>query len=327
MQKSIIVGSTRYGYLTESIRAACPVLFEEQSWLHRDHFKDGEKYHRWLKQIDRRDIVIVGGTIDDTEFMEVCDLVSMSQMYGAESVTLIIPCFGYQTMERAVKFREDVKAKNRARMLSYLPRSRGGLTVVMFDLHADGIAHYFENNVLTRHLYSKSLVRGVVDSLKVHGELLIGATDAGRAKWVDSLAREMKMKAGFVLKRRSGKDETEEMAVSAIARGCNVFLFDDMLRTGGTATNAARAYRRKGAKLIYLMCTHGFAPGDSLEQLRAARSSKRRPLFAGLYLIDTHPRALELAALHPDFITLVGSTPVFADYLTLGTGLPMHVTI
>ncbi|CAM6000054.1 unnamed protein product [Sphagnum balticum] len=82
------------------------------------------------------------------------------------------------------------------------------------------------------------------------------------------------------------------MAVSARVRGCNVFVFDDMLRTGGTATIAAHAYRRKGAKLIWLMCTHGFAPGDTIDRLRAERDKRRRKLFAGVFLIDTHPRRL-----------------------------------
>jgi ribose-phosphate pyrophosphokinase len=320
MPKSILVASARYGYLAEAIRVACPGMFEEEVWLHRDHFKDGERYHRWLKQIDRRDIVIVGGTIDDTEFMEVCDIISMSHQYGADHVTLIIPCFGYQTMERAVEFGEDVKAKNRARMLSYLPRTRGGLTVAMFDLHADGIAHYFENNVVTTHLYSKSLVKSVVDGLKGQGELVMGATDAGRAKWVDSLAREWGLGVGFVLKNRPGKDRTEVMMVSASVRGCNVFMFDDMLRTGTTGMNAARAYRSKGAKLIWLMCTHGFAPGDTIARLQAEKDRRNKPLFAGIILIDSHPRALEVAAENSGYVTLIGSAPVFSNYLVRGTG-------
>ena len=324
MTKRILISTAKYGYLAERIRAQNPSMFENGEYLHRDHFKDGEKYHRWLQHIDRRVIVIVAGTIDDTEFVELCDLICMSKAYNADEVIVLIPCFGYQTMERAVYFGEDVKAKNRARTISYQPHPRGGLTVAMFDLHADGVLHYFENNVVTSHLYSKSLVGGVVDLFKAEGILLLGATDAGRAKWVNSLALDLGLGVGFVLKNRAGKDQVEEMAISARVRGCNVFIFDDMLRTGTTAKTAAHAYRRKGARKIWLMCTHAFSPGNSLEELLAEKDKKGRRLFYKIVLVDTTPRALELAAQYPDDVIVVSSAEIFANYLKSGNGLPYH---
>jgi ribose-phosphate pyrophosphokinase len=325
--KPILIWTNRYKYLADGIRAAAPERFEEANWFEFSQFADGELYHRWIKQIEGRKIVIVGGTIDDAEFVEASDLVSMSERYGADSVLLLIPFFGYQTMERAVKYGEDVKAKNRARTLSYAGGPRMKYSVALLDLHAEGICDYFENGVRAVHLYSKPLVKKVVRQLKKTDRLMLGATDAGRAKWVKSLARDLRVGVGFVLKNRSGKDQTETLAINGRVRGKNVFIFDDMFRTGGTLINAAKAYRARGANKIWAMCTHGIGPGESLAKLKAATDKSGRPLFEWLFLSDSHPNANEMAASEPTFVRLLSCSEILADYLIRGTAFPEEETL
>src|SRR5579863_7105314 len=66
-------------------------------------FPDGERYQRILTKVSDKDVVLVGGTISDTATLELYDLACALAKYGARSLDLIIPYFGYSTMERAVK--------------------------------------------------------------------------------------------------------------------------------------------------------------------------------------------------------------------------------
>ena len=77
---------------------------------------------------------------------------------------------------------------------------------------------------------------------------MLACTDAGRAKWVESLANEMGVPASFVFKRRLDGSETEVTGVSAqTSPASSVVIYDDMIRTGGSLIAAARAYRDAGA--------------------------------------------------------------------------------
>src|SRR5476651_2708968 len=84
-------------------------------------FPDGERYQRIVTNVSDKDVVLVGGTISDQATLELYDLACTLVKYGARSLDLIIPYFGYSTMERAVQSGEVVTAKTRARLLSSIP--------------------------------------------------------------------------------------------------------------------------------------------------------------------------------------------------------------
>jgi ribose-phosphate pyrophosphokinase len=208
--------------------------------------------------------------------------------YGARSLALVIPYFGYSTMERAVKAGEVVTAKTRARLFSAIPLADAGNRVFLVDLHAEGIPHYFEGGIRPVHVYAKPVI---VDLARRFGgeDMVLACTDAGRAKWVESLANEMGVPASFVFKRRLDGSHTEVTAMSAAVSGKSVVIYDDMIRTGGSLIAAARAYKSAGAVKLTAIATHGVFPEDALERLRATG------LFSAIACTDTHPRARELA--------------------------------
>ena len=77
---------------------------------------------------------------------------------GARSLTMVIPYFGYSTMERATRSGEVVTAKTRARLISAIPPCDGGMRVFLFDLHTDGIEFYLDDRVLTRQIYGAPMI-------------------------------------------------------------------------------------------------------------------------------------------------------------------------
>ena len=160
-----------------------------------------------------------------------------------------------------------------------------GTQVFLLDLHVDAISHYFEAGTRTVHVYGKPLV---IAAAQRFGCEVLACTDAGRAKWVESLANDMGVPAAFVYKRRGESGEPEVTGVSAQVTGKRVVIYDDMIRTGGSLMNAARTYLDAGAKSIDAIATHGLFPGDSLAKLEASG------LFGSIWVTDSHPRAVAL---------------------------------
>src|SRR5204863_950514 len=121
-------------------------------------FADGERYLRLRSDPRGTDASVLGGTVSDADTVELYDLACGVVEAGARSLTLVIPYFGYSTMERATRKGEIVTAKTRARLLSSVPEASRGNRVFLLDLHVGTIAHYFEGAIRTVHVYGKPIV-------------------------------------------------------------------------------------------------------------------------------------------------------------------------
>lgn len=301
----LIFSSESYGYLGERV---CRTGGFQQGEVRRQIFPDGERYLRIETPVEGRDVVVVGGTINEPTTTEIYDLACGAVFYGARTLTLVVPYFGYSTMERAARPGEVVTAKTRARLLSAVPTACGGNQVVLLDLHTEGIQFYFEGGIHTTHLHATPLVRDA--AVEIGGEdFVVACTDAGRAKWVEYLANDLGVDASFVIKRRLSGSRTEVAAVSAHVKDRKVVIYDDMIRTGGSLTGAARAYLDAGARDVTAIATHGLFPGDALERLRATG------LFQQILCTDSHPRAVELA---DDFLSIKSVASLIAQRLAVG---------
>ncbi|MBW1757602.1 MAG: ribose-phosphate diphosphokinase, partial [Deltaproteobacteria bacterium] len=261
---TLLFATERYQELGEDIAGAGDF---DLGVVERKVFPDEERYRRIETDCARRDVVLVGGTVDDFDTLEIYDLACGLVHLGAHTLTLVLPWFGYQTMERASKRGEIVAAKNRARLLSSIPSAGSGNRAVLIDLHSEGIPQYFSGDIRPVHLQARSVV---LQAIRDFGgeDFVLGATDAGRAKWVESLANDLLVDAAFVFKRRLSDTQTEVTALAADVQDRPVVIYDDMIRTGGSLISAARSYRDAGASEVYAVCTHGVFAHESLEKIR-----------------------------------------------------------
>ena len=274
--------------------------------VERKVFPDGERYRRIETECARRDVVLIGGTVDDVDTLEIYDLACELVHLGAHTLTLVLPWFGYQTMERASKRGEIVAAKNRARLLSSIPTAGSGNRAVLIDLHSEGIPHYFSGNIRPVHLHARSVV---LQAIRDFGgeDFILGATDAGRAKWVESLANDLLVDAAFVFKRRLSDTQTEITALAADVEDRPVVIYDDMIRTGGSLISAARAYQDAGAREVYAVCTHGVFTQEALEGIRDSGA------LEGLACTNTSPHVQALA--DRDFLRVYSVADLIAQFL------------
>ncbi|MBI5546409.1 MAG: ribose-phosphate pyrophosphokinase [Deltaproteobacteria bacterium] len=300
---ALVFGTRTYAYLQDSIAQAAGLGLGE---VERHQFPDGELYHRIASPVADRDVVLVGGTHTDADTLEFYDLACGLVQEGAHKLVLAIPYFGYATMERKGKAGEVVTAKTRARLLSSIPVPGSGSRVLLLDLHSEGVPYYFEGALRPFHLRGTPLVLNAARQLAGERPMVVACTDAGRAKWVESLANKLGVRASFVFKRRLGGETTEVTAVSAQVQGAHVVIYDDMIRTGGSLLGAARAYQAAGAAGISVITTHGLFCGDALERLQGSG------LFDAIVCTDSHPRARQLAN---GFLRVESVAPIFAEHL------------
>lgn len=303
MQSKPLVFSTRaYDYLCDEI---CRLGDFEHGHIESRPFPDGERYLRVCNSVSGRDIILVGGTSSDEQTLRIFDLACTMVKYGADRLTLVIPYYGYSTMERAVRSGEVVTAKTRARLLSAIPSAARGNRAFLLDLHTEGITHYFEGELTTRHISAKSLIASVARELGGK-DFVLACTDAGRAKWVESLANDLGVDVAFVFKRRVDGSRTEVLAVSAQVCERDVVVYDDMIRTGGSLVQAAKAYREAGARSLLAIATHGVFPSDALDRIRSSR------VLSQVVCTDSHPRAVELGG---EFLRVVSIAPLLVQEL------------
>lgn len=298
----LVFHTERYAAMAAEL---CAMDGFEAGRIERYEFPDGEHYRRVQGDVNRRDVVLLGGTVDDADTLEIYDLACALVHGGAHTLSLVIPWFGYQTMERAVKAGEVVVAKTRARLLSSIPIAGSGNRVVLVDLHSEGITQYFSGSIRPVHLYAKPVI---LPLLREFGgdDFVLAATDAGRAKWVESLANDLGVDAGFVFKRRLSGGKTEVTALAADVAGKTVIVYDDMIRTGGSLIGAAKSFRDAGATRIAAVTTHAVLPGDALDRLRESG------VFEAIACTDSHPRARELEC---EFLRVESIAPLIAGAL------------
>jgi ribose-phosphate pyrophosphokinase len=304
---ALVFSTPDYAGLAELVAARAGFDLGE---IERKEFPDGEHYRRIDTPVAGRNVVILGGTVSDRDTLEIYDLACAASKYGARTLTLVIPYFGYSTMERAAKPGEVVTAKTRARLLSAIPPAAAGNRIVLLDLHSEGITHYFEGDVAPLHVYAKPVVSQAARQLGGE-DFVLACTDAGRAKWVESLANDMGVPAAFVLKRRLSGDEVELAAVNAQVGGKRVVIYDDMIRTGGSLLQAARAYREAGAVYVAGLATHGVFPPGVVDKIGASG------VLDALVVTDSHPAAERYRG---EFLEVVTVADLLADQI--GDGLP-----
>lgn len=304
MNRPLVFSTRRYATLAREVRRVGALPAGE---VEIKAFPDGERYQRILTPVAGRDAVLLGGTVSDEDTLELYDLACGIVALGAHSLALVIPYFGYSTMERAAKPGEVVTAKTRALLVSSIPRAVTSNRVVLLDVHTEGLPHYFEGGLTPVHVSARGVITDAARRLGGEG-FVLACADAGRAKWVQSLANDLGVDPAFVFKKRVDASHTEVTAVSAQVEGRSVVLYDDMIRTGSSLLSAARAYRDAGAARVTAMATHGLFPGDALGRLRASG------LIDRVVTTDSHPRAVELAG---DFLEVLSVAGLLARAVSL----------
>ena len=136
------------------------------------------------------------------------------------------------------------------------------------DLHAAQIQGFFD--IPVDNLYGNPIF--VDYYAKKFGErcedMVVVSPDVGSVARARAFAQKLHMNLAIVDKRRQKANQCEVMNVIGDVDGKDCILFDDMVDTGGSLCNAAKAIVEVGgAKNVYACASHGVLSGPAIDRV------------------------------------------------------------
>ncbi|MDW7690580.1 ribose-phosphate pyrophosphokinase [Flammeovirgaceae bacterium SG7u.111] len=219
-------------------------------------FSDNEIGPYYEESIRGVDVYIIQSTFPPAEnMMELLLMIDAAKRASANTVTVVLPYFGYARQDRKDKPRVAIGAKLIANLLTAAGASR----LVTCDLHADQIQGFFDIPVV--HLQGTAIFMPYIESLELEN-FIFAAPDMGGVKRARKYAKHFKTDMVICDKYRTRANEIASMQVIGDVTGAHVILVDDMIDTAGTLTNAADLIMEKGALSVRAICTHPVLSSD-----------------------------------------------------------------
>ncbi len=227
-------------------------------------FSDGEIMVKINESVRGRDVFIVQPTNapSDTNLMELMVMTDALRRASANTITAVMPYFGYSRQDRASEPRVPITAK----LVSNLITVSGADRVITMDLHAGQIQGFFD--IPVDNLYALPVFyKYMKDNNLCDDDTVIVSPDAGGVARARIYAKKFGMPLAIIDKRRSGPNIAKVMNVIGEVSGKKCILIDDMIDTAGTLTEAATALIENGAVSVKAMATHGILSGPAIERI------------------------------------------------------------
>jgi ribose-phosphate pyrophosphokinase len=192
--------------------------------------------------------------------MELLILTDALRRSSADTITAVIPYFGYARQDRKAAPRVPITAKLVANMI----QAAGIDRVVTIDLHAGQIQGFFD--IPVDNLYGNIIFYDYVKS-KHFKNPIIASPDIGGVARARSFAKKLGVDMVIVDKRRERANESEVMNIIGDVDGKDVILVDDMIDTAGTIVKAAEVLKAKGATSVMACCTHPVLSGPAYDRI------------------------------------------------------------
>lgn len=227
------------------------------------HFADGEILVEIDESVRGKDVYIVQSTSNPVteNLMEILVLTDALKRASAKEITAVIPYFGYARQDRKAKPRQPITSRLVADLLSVAGVDR----VVTVDLHARQIQGFFDIPVDEMEalplLYKYFVEKNIPD-------LCVVSPDHGGATRARKLSEALDCPIAIIDKRRPKPNVAEVMGIIGDVTGKNCILVDDMIDTAGTICAGANVLKEKGAKDVYIACTHGVLSGPAPQRLQ-----------------------------------------------------------
>lgn len=226
------------------------------------HFADGEILCEIGESVRGKDVFIVQSTSNPVteNLMEILVLTDALKRASAREITAVIPYFGYARQDRKAKPRQPITSKLVADLLT----TAGVNRVVTVDLHAAQIQGFFD--IPVDEMQALPLLIKYFRKKKVQ-DLCVVSPDHGGATRARKMSEAFDCPIAIIDKRRPKPNVAEVMGIIGNVEGKNCILIDDMIDTAGTITAGVDMLKQKGAKDVYIACTHGVLSGPAIEKL------------------------------------------------------------
>ena len=229
-------------------------------------FSDKEIFVEIHENVRGEDVFIIQSTSfpANDNLMELLVTIDALRRGSASRITAVLPYFGYARQDRKTGPRTPISAK----MVANLITTAGANRVLTMDLHAGQIQGFFDiplDNLYAQPLFTKD----IIDNNRSEN-LVFVSPDVGGVMRARSFAKKLDADLAIIDKRRDAPGVSAAMNVIGNVDGKKCIIIDDLVDSGGTICNAAKALKDKGATEVYGYCSHGVYSGKALENIQSS---------------------------------------------------------
>ena len=229
-------------------------------------FADMEVFVEIHENIRGEDVFIVQSTSypANDNLMELLITIDALRRASARRITAVIPYFGYARQDRKSGSRTPISAK----LVANLITEAGAQRVLTMDLHAGQIQGFFDipvDNMQAAPLFSRDIQERYAGR-----NVMIVSPDVGGVVRARAIATRLGCDLAIIDKRRQAAGVSEVMHVIGEVEGRDCIIVDDIVDSGGTLVNAARALIENGAKSASVYVTHGVLSGGAVARVASS---------------------------------------------------------
>ena len=230
-------------------------------------FSDQEVFVEINENIRGKNIFVIQSTSmpANDHIMELLITIDALKRASANTVTAVIPYFGYARQDRKVGPRTPISAKLVADILTTAGIDR----LLTIDLHAGQIQGFFDipvDNLYAAPVITKDILKNYKDK-----DLVVISPDVGGVVRARGIAKRINGDLAIVDKRRDKANESEVMNIIGDIKNRDCIIVDDIVDTAGTLCNAAEALINEGANSVSAYITHGVLSGPAIERLQNSK--------------------------------------------------------
>ena len=230
-------------------------------------FSDQEVFVEINENIRGKNIFVIQSTSmpANDHIMELLITIDALKRASANTVTAVIPYFGYARQDRKVGPRTPISAKLVADVLTTAGIDR----LLTIDLHAGQIQGFFDipvDNLYAAPVITKDILENYRDK-----DLVVISPDVGGVVRARGIAKRINGDLAIVDKRRDKANESEVMNIIGDINNRDCIIVDDIVDTAGTLCNAAEALINEGANSVSAYITHGVLSGPAIERLQNSK--------------------------------------------------------
>ncbi len=232
-------------------------------------FADGEVYIEINENIRGNSIFVIQSTSNpaNDNLMELLICIDALRRSSAKNITAVIPYFGYARQDRKVVPRTAISAK----LVSNLITNAGANRILSVDLHAGQIQGFFD--IPVDNLFATPIFARHIRKTKLNN-LICVSPDVGGVERTRALSRRINSSIAIIDKRRPTPGKSEVMNIVGSVKNKNCVIVDDIIDSGGTIVNAAKALKEKGAKDVYVYITHAVLSGQAVKKIEDSKIKK-----------------------------------------------------
>mgnify|MGYP000152554671 FL=1 len=230
-------------------------------------FADQEVFVEINENIRGKNIFIIQSTSmpANDHLMELLITIDALKRASAQTVTAIIPYFGYARQDRKVGPRTPISAKLVADILTTAGIDR----LLTIDLHAGQIQGFFD--IPVDNLYAAPVITKDIKKNYNNKDIVVISPDVGGVVRARGIAKRIDGDLAIVDKRRDKANVSEVMNIIGDINGRDCIIVDDIVDTAGTLCNAAEALIEAGAKSVSAYITHGVLSGPAVERIKNSK--------------------------------------------------------